>query len=145
MSEHRQRTLAELDRWEDTGIDEQHLSLLMRELRHAGNTPLSELTIADLATLVSQKVGLPHVVPIALDRLEVDLFPDGRYYIGDLLEFVLRLDRTFWDTYPQYYDRLRNLLPQAYLKVKTLNRVDREELEPWLRKAASELGIGLFG
>ena len=42
--------------------------------------PLQELSCEDLRLLIGQKVGLPYLVPLALDALEFDPLEEGDLY-----------------------------------------------------------------
>jgi hypothetical protein len=74
--------------------------------------PISEFTIADLQILIGQRIGLPHLVPRALDILEEDPLAEGDYFSGDLLMSVIRAD-SFLVSRPELLERLLGVVEKA--------------------------------
>lgn len=70
-----------------------HLVLTCHALR---KRPLAEFTTEDLRIMIGQSIGLEHLIPLAIERLERDLLAQGDFYEGDLLQMVLTCDRRFW-------------------------------------------------
>ncbi|QKV96430.1 hypothetical protein HUT19_35885 [Streptomyces sp. NA02950] len=102
---HRDRTLEELDgvRWPDAPADATGLVRTVHALRHK---KLGELTVEDLRTLIAQDVGLPFLLPLALEVLRDEPLAEARYYEGDLLSVVLRSDPAVWAQLPDVADEL---------------------------------------
>ena len=51
--------------------------------------------------LIGQQIGLPSLIPLALELLSGDPFTEGGCYKGDLLAAVLRADSSFWIASPE--------------------------------------------
>ncbi len=47
--------------------------------------PIDEFTVEDLRIMVGQKIGLPHLLPLAIAVLEREPLAEGDFYPGDLL------------------------------------------------------------
>lgn len=84
-----------------------HLAATCHALRRK---PLGDFSVEDLRIMIGQGIGLPHLLPLALDVLEQDPWAEGDYYPGDLLAGVLRVERDFWEQAPQVWARLRSLV-----------------------------------
>lgn len=65
---------------------ESHLISTVHQLR---KKPLTEFTNEDLRILIGQSVGLPHLLPLALEVLEQEPLAEGDFYPGDLLANVV--------------------------------------------------------
>ena len=95
------------------------------------NVPLKNLTAGDLRLLIGQRVGLPYLVPVALDVLAIDTFIDASFYPGDLLAAVVGAPNEFWHMYSE--------LAHSAVKVarSALERIDsadvRQDLKDKLR------------
>ena len=62
--------------------------------------PLSSLTVEQFRLLISQRIGLVYLVPLALDVLSNNILAEGDLYEGDLFTSVARLPLTFWQEHP---------------------------------------------
>lgn len=58
--------------------------------------PLSRLSDEELRLAVSQQVGTPYLLELALDRLKSDPLLECEHYPGDLLAALVRLDEIEW-------------------------------------------------
>lgn len=58
--------------------------------------PIEEFSTEDLRLMIGQDSGLPYIIPLALEVLGQNLFAEGDYYPGDLLNAVLQIEATFW-------------------------------------------------
>jgi len=67
--------------------------------------PLRDFTVEDLRLTIGQRMGLEHLVPLALEQLERDPMVSGDYYEGDLLQNVQRLPANFWEQHPTLRER----------------------------------------
>ncbi|MFH8573203.1 contact-dependent growth inhibition system immunity protein [Streptomyces sp. NPDC017993] len=125
---HLDRTLDELDppRWTAPAVDATHLVHKVHELR---SLALSELRPADLRVLITQRVALPHVLPLAVRLLLQDPLLDAHFYEGDLLLAAVAAPAPAWAVCPDLAARLRAViasLPEA--SVADLPRGAAEEL-----------------
>ncbi|WP_405977692.1 contact-dependent growth inhibition system immunity protein [Streptomyces sp. NBC_00158] len=112
---HLDRTLDELDppRWAAPTGDATHLVRKVHALRRV---PLGQLQPADLRTLISQRVGLPYALPLAVRLLLDEPLLDAYFYEGDLLLAVVDAPASAWATLPELAAQLRDVvsaLPEA--------------------------------
>ena len=102
------RTLEDLDgAWGDPPADATRLIATAYKLRRL---PLSALRAEDLRLLIGQKIGLPYLVPVAVELLRNDPLAAGDFYEGALLRAVLCVDRTFWATRDELADRVQAIV-----------------------------------
>jgi len=83
MSLDRNKSLQELEAqdWGDPAYD----SHLVTECHRLRRVPLRELTAENLRIMIGQQIGLPQLIPLALELLSGDPFAPGDFYRGDLL------------------------------------------------------------
>src|SRR4051812_43426117 len=88
------RTLHELEK-EDWAkpIYPSYLVQTCHALRHK---PLGTFTVEDLRIMIGQKISVPILVPMALERLEENPLAQGDFFPGDLLKNVLQIDASYW-------------------------------------------------
>ncbi len=84
-------------------------SNLVRSVHRLRRVPLREFSTEDLRLMIGQNVGLHHLVPFALERLQEDPLTHGDFYLGDLLTATLRADQKFWREHPEWRAKLRDL------------------------------------
>ncbi len=72
--------------------------------------PLRDFTTEDLRIMINQQRALPFLVPLAIERLEVNPFARGEQQLGDLLLSVLRVRAEFWRGEPQLLWRFQEIL-----------------------------------
>jgi hypothetical protein len=58
---------------------------------------ISKLSIEQIRLLVSQQIGLEHIIGIALNKLEQNILAAGDFYAGDLLIAVSKIPMDFWN------------------------------------------------
>lgn len=81
---------------------------------HALRTkPLEELTNEELRLALSQQVGLPWVLSLALVRLSQDLAVSGDFYPGDVLVAALKLPFETWQRQASLKDEFIELAKTA--------------------------------
>jgi hypothetical protein len=92
------RTLEELDgeRWPEP---DDEATGLVRDCHRLRTVPVGDLSIGDLRLLLGQEIGTEWLMPIALDRLNDDPLA-GEWYPGDVLNSVLGVGATYWDSHP---------------------------------------------
>ncbi|MGW7259445.1 contact-dependent growth inhibition system immunity protein [Streptomyces sp. NPDC054834] len=102
-------TLDELDppRWMPPAADATHLVRTVHELRCVR---LGELGPADLRTLISQRVALPYVLPLAVRLLIEEPLLDAYFYEGDLLLAAVSAPASAWALLPELGARLRSVI-----------------------------------
>lgn len=58
--------------------------------------PLDKFTVEDLRLMIGQDFSLQYLIPLAIEHLQKDIFAEGDYYPGDLLNNVLSVETKFW-------------------------------------------------
>lgn len=75
--------------------------------------PLDALTPGNIRLLISQQVGLAHLVPPALDLLTANPLLETEVYPGDLLGALANVDLDYWKAHPDQQQRLFALRNRA--------------------------------
>lgn len=81
--------------------------------------PVGELSVEQLRLLIGQEIGLPYLIPLALEILEKDILAEGDFYEGDLLKNVTTVGVDFWNENPEYHAQLKSLIS------KNLSNIDQ--------------------
>ncbi|WP_196255855.1 contact-dependent growth inhibition system immunity protein [Micromonospora sp. WMMC415] len=104
-------TIEQLERevWPDPGPDATSLVRRCVELRRK---PLAEFTVEDLRIMLGQEIGVPALLPRAVQVLLRDPLAEGDYYAGDLLSNVLRLPDSAWSNLRAERKRLASVLAE---------------------------------
>ena len=55
-------------------------------------------------------MGLKYLIPTVLEILYINIFIEGDFYEGDLLQSVLNINADFWNDNPKYKIRLIELI-----------------------------------
>ncbi|MGW1073826.1 contact-dependent growth inhibition system immunity protein [Streptomyces sp. NPDC002537] len=105
----RDRSLEQLegDRWPDPPADAGRLVVTASALRRK---PVGELTVEDLRLLIQQDIGLPHLLPLAVEVLHQDPLAEGDLYEGDLLAAVVSRGPAVWRGAPELAGELRGIV-----------------------------------
>jgi hypothetical protein len=121
----RDKTLLELE-GEGGAVStfDRHVVKAVRRLRRL---PIRDYRIEDLRLMIGQGMGLPYLIPLALDVLESDPFAKGDYYPGDLLKMVTSVPQEFWIDHPSFRRRAAHVVRRA------LQGFDQAETLPELR------------
>jgi CDI immunity proteins len=83
---------------------------LVKRCIELSKVSVDTFTLGDLRVMVGQKLGLKYLIPIAIERLQSNIFIDAELYEGDLLESVLKIDSSFWDKNEHYWTQLNELI-----------------------------------
>jgi hypothetical protein len=110
------------DAWGEPTFDSYLVTTAHRLRRKA----LCEFTVEDLRLMLGQGIGVPLLLPLALDHLEEDPFIEGDFYAGDLLAACVRLDADRLHACPDLRRRLRAIAQRASLEVSTREGVPRD-------------------
>lgn len=70
--------------------------------------------------MIGQDIGLPYLVPLALDILRDNPLAEGDMYEGDLLFHVVRVPEQFWATHPELKEPLDKIIEQAIADIDAL-------------------------
>lgn len=131
----RQKSLQELEQ-QDWG-EPTFGSYLVTTCHRLRRKPLCEFSVEDLRLMIGQGIGLAHLIPLAVERLEEDPLAQGDYYAGDLLAAVLGVGATFWHGNADSLQRMRRVVCQAR---ELLELLATEEYRP-LREALETSGL----
>jgi hypothetical protein len=88
-------------------------STLAEEIERLWQIPIGEFRVEDLRLVLLQNLGVPHLLPIALEYLERDPFAEGDLYPGDLLRAVLGIQPGYWDQHLAEYERACTIATRA--------------------------------
>ncbi|MEE1739461.1 contact-dependent growth inhibition system immunity protein [Streptomyces sp. BE147] len=105
----RDRSLEELERafWPAPSVDDTRLVATAHALRRR---PIGQLTVEDMRLLIGQDIGLPYLLPLALDVLRENPMAEGDMYEGDLLSAVLTRSPSVWSESPGPGRELRTIV-----------------------------------
>lgn len=117
--------------WGEPAFD----SHLVTECHRLRRVPLRDFTPEDLRLMIGQQMGLPYLVPLALECLQIDPFTAGDCCEGDLLAAVLRADSRFWIQSPELRQKAAQIAGQALSSLHCLDEDDRKTAEEALTQA----------
>ena len=148
----RQKSLEELEGF--VAGEPPYDSYLVQTIYALRKKPIGEYTTEDLRITIGQGRGIPYLLPIALERLELDPLAEGHLYRGDLLMNVLHAE-PHWAGLRDVKPRVLRIVERALERLSTIQPVDwtagelpdpdeldehdRELLEPRLREALGML------
>ena len=86
--------------------------------------PLDQFTVGDLRLMIGQGFSLQYLIPLAIEHLKTNIFAEGDYYPGDLLNNVLSVHTKFWTDNKKLWTELNDLIKNrrnklALLKIST--------------------------
>jgi hypothetical protein len=133
----RRKSLQELEHndWGDPNYD----SYLVTTVHRLRRKPLTEFTLEDLRIVIGQGIGLPFLVPLAVERLEEEPLAEGDFYPGDLLQAVLRAGEAFWANHPDSVQRVRKVVSRVKNLLPSLDEIDRSTVLEVLATAPRSL------
>jgi hypothetical protein len=94
---------------------------------------LNEFSVDDFRFLIGQNRALEILIPKALILLNKDIFVEGDFYEGDLLENVLKSEKAFWKNHPEMKRNIIELFEINYHRLEILDIP--EEIKEELKKA----------
>jgi hypothetical protein len=114
----RRKSLQELEQhdWGEPNFG----SSLVATCHRLRRKPLDQFTTEDLRIMIGQKIGLPFLIPLAVERMEVEPLAEGDFYPGDLLSAVLRAGTEFWSEHADSKQQIRQVAEQAYTRILDL-------------------------
>lgn len=72
--------------------------------------PVDKFTVEDLRLMIGQEFSLQYLIPLAIEHLQKDIFAEGDYYPGDLLNNVLSVDTKFWTANRDLWTKINELI-----------------------------------
>lgn len=73
---------------------------------------IAELTDEQIRLLISQNIGVEHLIGIALEKLERNILTECDFYEGDLLVAVSGLPTEFWNENKTDFLNFKNIVEQ---------------------------------
>lgn len=116
----RTRTLQDLE--PDEWPEPEYASYLVITIHRLRRKPLNEFTVEDLRIMIGQNVGLPYLIPIAIERLAEDPLIAGDFYRGDLMKSVLSVKPGFWKEHPELWWRMEDMVTEVERLKETIER-----------------------
>jgi hypothetical protein len=121
-------------------------SYLVQTCHRLRAKPIGEFDTEDLRIMIGQGIGLPYLIPLALDRLEENPWAAGHMFPGDLLKMTACTEYPL--TRPDLRARLRAVVRRALEEIPDLP-FDEDDGLPNLdvpsRDLAAELTVELRG
>ena len=105
----RQKTLENLEKdfWGEPTYD----SYLVSRTHEIRKLPLTDLTNDDIAMMLRQKFSLDYIVPLATDKLRVDILAYGDTGSeGAIMDAILKIPADFWRVNKDYWMTIKKLL-----------------------------------
>lgn len=110
----------------EIGPVEEYNSNLVKKTNAILEKNLSDLSTEDIRLLISQNILLDLLMPLAFEKLEINILSEGDYYPGDLLNSVLKSDNSFWKENKELYLKLCNMIKQNHELLKK-NEIDYKD------------------
>ena len=83
---------------------------LVKRCIELSKVPVDNFTLGDLRVMIGQKFGLQYLIPLAIEKLQDNIFVDAELYQGDLLENVLKMDTSFWENNKDCWTQLNEII-----------------------------------
>lgn len=100
-------------------------------LKLAGK-PLRKLAPPELEALIAENLGLPFLVPLAVERLREEPFLQAARHPGDLLTTVMEVDLRFWLERYDLWLTMIEILEEAVRQINArIEAEGREKYLPW--------------
>ncbi|MBT1689159.1 contact-dependent growth inhibition system immunity protein [Dawidia soli] len=96
----------ESDFWGEPPVGVSSLVSKCYELRRKR---INDFEAGDFRILIGQQIGLPFLVPFAINLLDDNAFIEGDYYEGDLLKSVLTINPEFWKANPELKENITRI------------------------------------
>jgi hypothetical protein len=113
-------------------------SYVVRTAHALRKKPLRDLTDEELRLALSQQIGLPWIVELAVERLSEDRFRIGDFYRGDVLVACLRLPPSFWADQPDLGRRVALLVATARGELDSVDEFNRPTVAAALDEYAAQ-------
>jgi hypothetical protein len=116
-------TLEEIenDYWQLTDFP----SSLVEDIYNIRKKRICELKNDDLRVAITQNVGHEILIPIVIEKLEIDILTEGSYYPGDLLLSLLEA-KEYWDVSPKEKADFVKLLKKEKETILASSRISED-------------------
>jgi len=105
----KQKSLENLEKKDEGNPSADYTSLVNNVLK-LRKIPLNQFSVENLRLMIGQNEGLRYLIVLSLDILKDDLFADGDFYPGDLLQNVLKAPTTFWIEHKELWEAVDSLI-----------------------------------
>ena len=105
----RQKTLEDLEKefWGEPTYD----SYLVKRTHEIRKLPLDDLPNDDIAMMLRQKFSLDYIVPLAIEKLQVDVLAHGDTGSeGAIMDAMVKIPADYWHSNKDYWKIIRKLL-----------------------------------
>jgi hypothetical protein len=89
--------------------------------------------------MIGQGIGLPFLIPLAVEYLEKEPLAAGDFSTGDLLQAVLRVNEAVWASYPDSLQRVRKVVGRVKELLPSLDEINRPTVLEVLAEAPRSL------
>ena len=89
--------------------------------------------------MIGQNISLEFLIPIALEKLEIDPFAEGNLYPGDMLCAVLHSDAHFWTEHNDLTKRIRAIVKSLRNVFSDLEVTEYQEVRSILKSGNRRL------
>jgi hypothetical protein len=116
----RNKSLQEIEGedWSEPSFD----SYLVTTIHRLRRKPFNEFTTEDLRIMIGQGIGLPYLIPMALERLSENPLAGGDFYPGDLLKSVLSVETEFWKKHSTLWRKMNEILGEVESLQETIEK-----------------------
>jgi hypothetical protein len=87
--------------------------------------PIDDLSAGDIRMLLGQRIGVRHLVSVAIQLLDADPMLDATFFPGDLLTAVLRADVNYYRGFPKLQNQLVSIASRAQRSIAELEELPR--------------------
>ena len=105
----RHRSIENLEK-QDFGDPNEAPTNMVKRCLELCKLPLDTFTVEDLRLMIGQEFSLQHLIPLAIEHLQKNIFAEGDLYPGDLLSNVLSIDPKFWANNKHLWTEVNELL-----------------------------------
>lgn len=123
------KSIRELENWD--WPDSDFGSYVVQTSQKALKKPLNQLSLEEIRLLLTQRLCVPYVLPMAVAALEQDILQEVYYYEGDLLNAVLGLPEAFWKDTEEERNIVARLVKEHYSLIKEAEFVEKDNLGKW--------------
>jgi hypothetical protein len=105
----RHKTIENLEK-QDFGNPNEASTKMVKRCLELCKVPLDKFTVEDLRLMIGQEFSLQYLIPLAIEHLQTNIFAEGDYYPGDLLNNVLSVDIKFWTANRDLWAKINELI-----------------------------------
>lgn len=108
-----------------------HLVTTIHSLR---KKPIKDFSIEDLRICIGQQLFLQHLIPVAIEELEKNVFAEGDFYKGDLLENVIDVKDEYWLNHSGQKNKIIEIIDKTLNSANIIDKIDKQHLLKILNK-----------